>query len=257
MRYRTFGRTGWEIAEVGYGMWGMGGWTGSDDQESLQSLARAVELGCNFFDTAWAYGQGRSERLLGETLRAFPDRRLYVASKVPPANFKWPARADDPLDEVFPPGHLREYTETTLKNLGLETLDLQQLHVWHDNWARDERWQREVSDLKREGLIRAFGISVNRWEPANVLQALETDFVDAVQVVYNIFDQAPEDELFPACRRRNVAVIARVPFDEGSLTGGLTPASDVAGGRLAQPVLLGHAPDGHPGTGRAAHPSRP
>ncbi|MDE3153972.1 MAG: aldo/keto reductase [Acidobacteriota bacterium] len=230
MRYRTFGRTGWDIAEIGYGMWGMGGWTGSDDQQSLRALARSVELGCNFFDTAWAYGQGRSERLLGETLRAFPDRRLYIASKVPPATFKWPARAGDRLDDVFPPGHIREYTEASLKHLGVETLDLQQLHVWNDEWAGDERWQREVDDLKREGLIRAFGISVNRWEPANVLQALATGIVDAVQVVYNIFDQAPEDALLPECRRRNIAVIARVPFDEGSLTGQLTADSRWAEG---------------------------
>ncbi|HVC18586.1 MAG TPA: aldo/keto reductase [Vicinamibacterales bacterium] len=223
MRYRAFGRTGWEISEIGYGMWGMGGWTGSDDDVSRRSLALAVESGCNFFDTASAYGLGRSERLLGDLLRAYPDRRLYVATKVAPKNMKWPAKAGDALNEVFPAGHLRASTEASLKNLGIDTLDLQQLHVWHDNWAGDERWQREVSDLKREGLIRAFGISVNRWEPANVLRALETDLVDCVQVVYNIFDQAPEDELFPACRRRHVAVIARVPFDEGSLTGRLTP----------------------------------
>jgi aryl-alcohol dehydrogenase-like predicted oxidoreductase len=222
MQYRTFGGTGWQVSEVGYGMWGMGGWTGSDDRESLAALDRAVELGCNFFDTAWAYGDGRSERLLGETLRRHAGRRLYVATKIPPKNRQWPGRAEDPLDAVLPADHIREYTEKSLTNLQAQTIDLQQFHVWSDAWAADERWQRAVEQLKRDGLIRAFGISINRWEPENVLRALDTGLVDAVQVVYNVFDQNPEDQLFPACQERGVAVIARVPFDEGSLTGTLT-----------------------------------
>ncbi len=225
MRYRTFPRTGWEIAEIGYGMWGMAGWSGSNDQQSLEALDRAVSLGCNFFDTAWAYGNGRSERLLAETLRKHSGTRPCVATKVPPKNGQWPARADYALDDVFPPAHVREYTEKSLRNLGVDTIDLQQLHVWSDAWATDERWQRVAEDLKREGKIRAFGISLNRWEPWNGIRALETGAVDCVQVVYNIFDQAPEDELFPACEEHRVAVLARVPFDEGSLTGTLRPDS--------------------------------
>jgi aryl-alcohol dehydrogenase-like predicted oxidoreductase len=222
MQYRAFGRTGWQVSEIGYGMWGMAGWTGSDDEESERSLDRAVELGCTFFDTAWAYGEGKSERLLGALLKRHPGKRLYCATKIPPKNRSWPARPEYSLDEVFPPEYIREYTETSLRNLGVDTIDLQQLHVWSDAWADDERWQRAVSSLKAEGLIRAFGISINRWQPANVLRALATGLVDAVQVVYNVFDQAPEDDLFPECQRRNIAVIARVPFDEGSLTGTLT-----------------------------------
>jgi aryl-alcohol dehydrogenase-like predicted oxidoreductase len=221
MRYRRFGRLGWEVSEIGYGMWGMGGWSGSDDEESLKSLARAIDLGCNFFDTAWAYGGGHSEKLLGETLRRRRGRRLYVATKIPPKNLRWTALDSCMLDEVFPADHIREYTEKSLENLGVDTIDLQQLHAWSDAWARDPKWQRAVRALKDEGLIRGFGISVNRWEPANVLEALETGLVDCVQVVYNIFDQAPEDALFPACQRLGVAIIARVPFDEGSLTGTL------------------------------------
>src|SRR5690349_18859762 len=190
MRYRRFGRTGWQVSEIGYGMWGMGGWTGSDDDESIRSLRRARDLGCNFFDTAWVYGEGRSERLLP---RAFDggEARRFVATKIPPKNWRWPARADDPVDEVYPPDHIRAFTEKSLVNLEADAIDLQQFHVWSDAWARNEGWQRAVDDLKRQKLIRTFGISVNRREPANVLAALATGLVDSVQVVYNIFDQNP------------------------------------------------------------------
>ncbi len=221
MKLRVFGRTGWKVSEIGYGMWGLAGWSGSDDTETLQSLEYAVELGCDFFDTAWAYGDGHSEQLLGQLVRAHPERRLLVATKIPPKNGMWPARPEYPLEEVFPAEHIRRYTESSLKNLGLERIDLMQFHVWDDRWADDERWQRAVDGLKREGLVQAVGLSLNRWEPENGIRTLRTGLVDAVQVIYNIFDQAPEDELFPVCRQLDVAVIARVPFDEGSLTGKL------------------------------------
>ncbi|HET7219973.1 MAG TPA: aldo/keto reductase [Vicinamibacterales bacterium] len=222
MHSRRFGRTGWKVSEVGYGMWGMAGWTGSDDEQSFASLDRAIALGCNFFDTAWAYGDGHSERLLGATLKRHPDKRLYIATKIPPKNRKWPAQPEYALGDVYPPEYIREYTERSLQNIGVSTLDLQQLHVWTDEWASDERWQRALRALKDEGLVRAVGISINRWQPANVLRALDTGIVDAVQVVYNVFDQSPEDELFPYCQAHDIAVIARVPFDEGSLTDTLT-----------------------------------
>lgn len=222
MRYRTFGRTGWPVSEIGYGMWGMGGWSGSDDDQSRQALAQSVALGCTFFDTAWGYGAGHSEGLLGELVRAHPERTLYTATKLPPKNFRWPSQRGFTLDETFPADHIREYAEKSLANLGLPRVDLLQFHVWEDAWAEDERWQRAIDDLKREGLIGAAGISINRWEPWNALRTLRTGMIDAVQVIYNIFDQAPEDELFPLCQELGVAVIARVPFDEGSLVGTLT-----------------------------------
>jgi aryl-alcohol dehydrogenase-like predicted oxidoreductase len=222
MEYRTFGRLGWQVSEIGYGMWGMGGWTESDDAESRRSLQLAVDGGCSFFDTAWGYGRGHSEELLGELVRANPGRRLYTATKIPPKNFTWPSRRGFTLDETFPPEHIREYTEKSLANLGLPRVDLMQFHVWEDAWAHDERWQRAVDDLKREGLIGGIGISINRWEPWNALETLRSGAIDAVQVIYNIFDQAPEDELFPLCAELKLGVIARVPFDEGSLTGTLT-----------------------------------
>jgi aryl-alcohol dehydrogenase-like predicted oxidoreductase len=225
MQYRTFGRTGWSVSEIGYGMWGMAGWTGSDDEESLAALGRAIVGGCTFFDTAWAYGRGKSEQLLAEARRRYPHAPMRIATKIPPKNMRWPAKAEYALRDTYPADHIREFTEKSLRNLDTDAIDLQQFHVWSDTWADDEEWQRGVRALKDEGLIRAFGISVNRWEPTNVLRALSTGLVDSVQVVYNIFDQAPEDELFPYCQSNGIAIIARVPFDEGSLTGTLTPDS--------------------------------
>ena len=230
MNYRRFGRTGWNVSEVGYGMWGMAGSTGSDDAESLTALQRAVDLGCNFFDTAWAYGDGHSEQLLGKILRANknnpaaggPDKKLYVATKVPPKNLCWPSRPEYSLDDSYPPDHIFKYVDKSLKNIRVETLDLIQLHTWEDRWLEDQRVLRVAEKLRSSGKIRAFGLSLNRWEPANGIRAVRAGFVDAVQVIYNIFDQNPEDELFPACREKNAAIIARVPFDEGSLTGTLT-----------------------------------
>ncbi|HEV2349654.1 MAG TPA: aldo/keto reductase [Terriglobia bacterium] len=225
MKHRRFGRTGWQVSEMGYGMWGLAGWTGSDDAESLQSLQRAVDLGCNFFDTAWAYGNGHSEELLGRLLRANPSARLYTATKIPPKNQKWPSRPEFTLDDCYPPQHIEDYVHRSLKNLGINTLDLIQFHTWEDAWVADDRWVKKMDDLKRQGKVQAVGISINRWEPKNAVNTVNSGQVDAVQVIYNIFDQNPEDELFPACRAHDVAVIARVPFDEGTLTGTLTKES--------------------------------
>ncbi len=225
MRYRKFGRTGWQISEIGYGMWGIGGWSNSNDDESLRSLQAAVDLGCNFFDTAYVYGDGRSERLLGEIVRANLNKKLYTATKVPPKNQQWPARPDFTLKESYPPDHVEEYVHRSLENVRLESFDLMQFHTWDDSWIRDDRWIYKLDDLRSQGLIRAIGISINRWEPWNALQAVKTGLLDSVQVIYNIFDQNPEDDLFPTCSEMNVAVIARVPFDEGTLTGTLTRES--------------------------------
>ncbi len=225
MHYRTFGRTGWSVSEVSYGMWGMGSWSGSDDAESMESLELAVGLGCNFLDTANAYGEGRSERLLGKLVQSHPEKKLYIATKIPPKNRIWPSQRGFKLEDVFPADYIREMTEKSLANLGVATIDLIQFHVWEDGWATDRQWQYAIETLKREKMIRAVGISINRWEPWNALETVRTGMIDAVQVIYNIFDQAPEDELFPLCDERGIGVIARVPFDEGTLTGNLTKDS--------------------------------
>ncbi len=202
-------------------MWGLANWSGTDADEVGVALDAAVAAGVTFFDTAWGYGRGASERILGALVRAHPERRLYTATKLPPKNMQWPSQREFTLDDCFPPDHIRRYAEKSLENLGLPRIDLLQFHVWEDAWARDERWQRVMDDLRREGLITAVGVSVNRWEPWNCLDTLRTGLVDAVQVIYNVFDQAPEDELFPLCQELDIAVIARVPFDEGSLAGQL------------------------------------
>lgn len=222
MNYRRFGRTNWNVSEVGYGMWGLASWTGSEEREVVNALEKAVDLGCNFFDTAWGYGTGKSERILGNLLNRHTEKTLYAATKIPPKNFKWPSKPTYKIEECFPAAHIIEYTEKSLKNLNVECIDLQQFHVWEDSWANSDQWKNAIEKLKKDGKVKHFGISVNRWEPDNVLATLKTGLIDAVQVIYNIFDQAPEDNLFPLCRLLDVGVIARVPFDEGTLTGTLT-----------------------------------
>jgi len=222
MKYRRFGQTDWQVSEIGYGMWGMAGWTDSDDKQSDRSLDIAVEGGCNFFDTAWGYGAGKSEQILGRLVKRHADKKLYMATKIPPKNMTWPSRREFKLEDCFPGKHIIEYTETSLKNLGVETIDLMQFHVWEDSWAQQEEWQRTIEQLKADGKIQHMGISVNRWEPENGLETLKTGHISTVQVIYNIFDQAPEDKLLPLCEKLDIGVIARVPFDEGTLTGTFT-----------------------------------
>jgi aryl-alcohol dehydrogenase-like predicted oxidoreductase len=191
-------------------MWGMGGWTGSNDDESLSALQRSVDLGCNFFDTAFVYGNGRSESLLGQIVRTNPSKKLYTATKVPPKNMQYPTLPEYSIEDCYPPDHIEEFVHKSLQNAGLESFDLVQLHTWNDDWTNDSRWSNKLDDLKGQGLIAACGISINRWEPWNGVKAVKSGKIDSVQVIYNIFDQNPEDELFPACAEMDVAVIARV-----------------------------------------------
>ena len=226
MHERAFGRAGRSVSELGIGMWGMGGgaggWTGSDDRRSMAVLRAAVDAGVTFFDSASVYGAGHSDELLGALARERTGRDLFLASKIAPKNREWPAVPGGRIRDAFPPDHIRSSVEGILRQMKTGTLDLVQFHVWQDAWADDPGWRRAAEDLRRDGLVRFIGISVNRREPANVLRTLRTGLIDSVQVVYNIFDQAPEDELFPLCRELGVAVIARVPLDEGSLAGTLT-----------------------------------
>ena len=222
MKTRKLGRTGFDVSEVGYGMWGMSGWSGSDEEQSLQSLQLAADLGCTFFDSAWGYGEGQSDQYLGRTLAANTDKKLVAASKVPPLNRRWPASPSYSYADVFPQEHVLAYVEKIRGALQQDVIDVLQFHVWDDSWTEERDFRATVEKLKNSGIIRSFGLSLNRWEPANGIRAIRTGLVDVVQVIYNIFDQSPQDELFPLCEEMNVGVIARVPFDEGSLGGKFT-----------------------------------
>lgn len=223
MKYRRLGRTAIPVSDIGHGLWGMSGWSGSDDRESLDSLQLAVDLGCNFFDTAWAYGDGKSDGLLGQIIARNRDKRLYAASKIPPMNGKWPAIPSYRYLDVFPPEHVFKHARLIREKLGVDKIDVLQFHVWDDDWTREPAFRETVDKLKTDGWISWFGLSLNRWEPENGLEAIRTGLVDVIQVIYNIFDQAPEDKLFPLCKEMNIGVIARVPLDEGSLSGKFKP----------------------------------
>jgi aryl-alcohol dehydrogenase-like predicted oxidoreductase len=223
MQYRKLGRTGLEISDVGYGAWGIGGrqWQGGTDDESIRALHRAFELGLNFIDTALAYGEGHSERLVAQVLKTAP-HRIFVATKIPPKNRLWPARPGTKIKDVFPRGYIVECTGESLRNLGVETIDLQQLHVWNPEWLEHDDWKRGLEDIKKSGKVRFVGISINDHQPDSAIEIIKTGLIDTVQVIYNIFDQTPEQNLFALTQESNIGVIARVPFDEGSLTGTIT-----------------------------------
>ncbi|MEK6650542.1 MAG: aldo/keto reductase [Bacteroidota bacterium] len=226
MRYRRLGGTGHSVSEVGYGAWGIGGglWRGSQDGASRLALRNAVEGGVNFIDTALAYNEGHSERLIGDLVREW-GRPLVVATKIPPKNRRWPADDGTPLRDAFPADHIRRCTEESLRNLRVERIDVQQFHVWSDTWAADQEWQDAVRRLQEEEKVRHWGISINDHQPANVLRTLDTGLIASVQVIYNIFDQSPEEDLFPYCRSHDIGVIVRVPFDEGGLIGAISPST--------------------------------
>lgn len=222
MLYRKLGRTGFEVSELGYGAWGIGGkqWKGGTDEESIRALHRAIELGVNFIDTALAYGEGHSEQLVGEVIRE-KKQRIYVATKVPPKNQLWPARPGIGIEEVFPYDYILKCTDKSRRNLKVETVDLQQLHVWNPEWIGRDEWRRAFEHLKKSGKVRAVGVSINDHQPDSAVELVKTGLIDTVQVIYNIFDQSPERNLFPLAQQMNIGVIARVPFDEGALTGAI------------------------------------
>lgn len=223
MRYRKLGRTQLEVSEIGYGAWGIGGamWPDSKDDTSNEALEKAVSLGLTFIDTALAYGDGHSEQLVGQVRKRHP--KILVATKIPPKNYRWPARPGVPLSDCFPTDWIMQCTERSLKNLGVDTIDVQQLHVWSPEWTANDEWREAAAQLKKQGKVRFFGVSVNDHQPSSVMEVLRTGLIDTIQVIYNIFDQSPGDGLLALCKELNVGVIARVPFDEGGLTGNIKP----------------------------------
>lgn len=240
MLYRKLGATEAEISEIGFGAWGIGGkqWQGGQDEESIRALKRAFELGVNLIDTALAYGDGHSEQLVGKAIRS-EFRNVYVATKIPPKNGIWPASASTPITEVFPYEHIVRSTEQSLKNLGVGQIYLQQFHVWTDAWVDTEDWRRAIEDLRRSGKVRYFGISISEHNPDSALEAVKTGAITAVQVIYNIFDQTPERNLFPLCQKLKVGVLARVPLDEGGLTGAITEDTKFEPGEFRESYFRG------------------
>jgi aryl-alcohol dehydrogenase-like predicted oxidoreductase len=229
-----------EFSEIGYGAWGIGGkqWLGGSDDESVKAVQRAFELGLNFIDTALAYGEGHSEQLVGKLVRE-SGKRIYIATKVPPMNQIWPAQPGIGIEKVFPYDYIIQSTETSLKNLGVETIDLQQLHVWNPEWIARDEWRRAFEDLKKAGKVRSVGISINDHDPDSALPIVQTGLIDSVQVIYNIFDQSPQRNLFALCQRLGVGVLARVPLDEGSLTGTISEATTFEPGEFREMYFRG------------------
>ncbi|MGA7392508.1 MAG: aldo/keto reductase [Terrimicrobiaceae bacterium] len=240
MNYRELGKTGLKVSEIGYGAWGIGKsmWIGASDDESLKALHRSIDLGLNFIDTALGYGDGHSEKLVGQVVRERSET-IYVATKIPPKNEVWPAQPGTPVAKAFPSEHVMACTEKSLKNLGLEAIDVQQFHVWSDEWVDQGDWLEAILKLKHQGKIRHFGVSINDYQPENAIKLIETGAVDTVQVIYNIFEQSPEDKLFPACETHNVGVIVRVALDEGGLTGKITPYTKFEEGDFREKYFRG------------------
>jgi aryl-alcohol dehydrogenase-like predicted oxidoreductase len=225
MKSRALGNTGYRVSELGYGAWGLGAdmWRGVDDSEGRTALREAVGQGITFFDTALAYGSGHSEQLIGEAVKAeLHAGKVVVATKIPPMNHVWPGQAGERLANVFPAKYIVRSTEQSLKNLGLEALPVQQFHVWHDAWLQDPDWEssyQQLVRLKKEGKVLHWGISINDHAPETALRVLTDPLFETAQVIYNIYDRAPEKALFALAKTKPLGIIVRVPFDEGALTG--------------------------------------
>lgn len=219
MKYTALGKTKLRVSQIGFGGWGIGGdmWE-TNEEQSRQALLKAYQNGVNFYDTALYYGNGYGERLIGQTLK---NKDIIIATKVPPLDDQWPPTNKD-INKVFPKDYIIEKAKTSYKNLGNRTIDLLQLHVWLDAWFESDSWREAFSLLKKEKIARFFGVSINRHDPNSALKLVDSGEIDTVQVIYNIFDQSPKDELFPLARKRNIGIIARVPLDEGSLSGTFT-----------------------------------
>jgi aryl-alcohol dehydrogenase-like predicted oxidoreductase len=237
MNYRTLGKTGLKVAEVGYGTWQLADdpnmWVGADTNESLRSLHRYAELGGNFIDTAWQYGYDEanpdrhpSEELIGKFLKEYgKPGEIIVATKIPPKNFTWPARKGVPIADVFPNDHIGRCVDDSLRSLGVDSLDLVQFHVWHDDFVDEDGWKETMQRLTTEGKVKHWGMSINDYQPSNCLRALDTGLFGSVQFIFNIFHHKPTEKLLPYAKEHNIGLIARVPLDEGGLTGTFTEAT--------------------------------
>jgi len=239
MEYRELGRSGLRVSEIGYGAWGIGGagWVGAQEDESVQAVERAIDLGVNFIDTARGYGE--SERIVGQVVQSRPGRELYVATKVPPLTGGFPAPPGLDPAEVFPGSYIRDSLEQSLRASGLDAFDVFQFHVWDDAWIGRGDWMDTIAALKQEGKVRLFGVSVNDFQPENALALVESGLTDTVQVIFNVFHQQPAERLLPACLGYGVGVIVRVALDEGGLTGRITAGTTFSKGDFRSAYFAG------------------
>jgi len=224
MKYRDLGRTGLVVSEIGFGGWAIGGsWGPQSEEDSLQALHRALDLGVTLIDTAAGYGNGQSERIIGKVMK---ERgawgKVAVATKIPPSPGLWPPSPYDRAEERYGEKYLRESLEERLANLGTDCVDILQLHTWSRAWNRDPHPLEVLQNLRDEGKLRFIGISTPEHDQNSFVQLLREGLLDVVQVIYNLFEQEPAAELLPAAAEAGVGVIARMPFDEGALTGKYT-----------------------------------
>ena len=216
MQYRELGRTGWNVSTISFGAWAIGGtWGAVKDDESLDALKHALDLGVNFFDTADVYGDGHSEQLLAK-LRKERSEPFYVATKAG-------RRANSHVAGSYTKENLTAYVERSLKNLEVEALDLLQLHCPPTQVFYMPEVFGFLDDLVKAGKLRYYGVSVEKVEEA--LKAIEYPNVQTVQIIFNIFRQRPMDLFFGEAQRRKVGILARVPLSSGMLTGKMTRAS--------------------------------
>jgi aryl-alcohol dehydrogenase-like predicted oxidoreductase len=220
MQYRTFGRTGWQVSEIAFGAWQLGGdWGAADDEASIDTLLYAFEQGINFVDTAELYGRGHSETVIGQALRRWNDSKIYVATKAQPT--VWPDPDDDgaQMSGRYPEWHLRANVENSLRRLGVERIDLFQLHAWIASGVQSLDWLETLNALRIEGKIDQIGVSIRDFRPQDGVDLAALGLVASQQVIFNLFEQTPASELFPAGQASQTAFIARVPLDSGSLVG--------------------------------------
>jgi aryl-alcohol dehydrogenase-like predicted oxidoreductase len=251
MQYRKLGKTNFHISEVGFGTWQIADdpnmWVGADPVESMRCLHKFVENGGNFIDTAWVYGWDDakpdihpSEQLIGKFLKESGNKEnIYVATKIAPKNMLWPARIGKPISEVFPHDHIVKSVEDSLRSLGVDNLDLVQFHVWLDDFAHESEWKETIQKLTKEGKVKFWGISINDYQPSNCLQTLDTGLIATIQTIFNIFHQKPTEKLFPYVRKHDIGIIARVPLDEGGLTGTITMDTEFPEGDLRKYYFKG------------------
>lgn len=245
MHYRTLGKTNLKVSEIGIGTWQLADdpncWVGADLEESLKSLYRYVELGGNFIDTAWIYGYSdkdgrhRSHELIAKYFKESKSRdKVILASKVPPKDMNWPAKDNVSIQDVFPSDWIEKCVDDSLTSLQVDHLDLMQFHVWQDYFVNDDHWKNTISKITKDGKVRFWGISVNDYQPENCLKTLDTGLIDTIQFIFNIFHQKPTEKLLPYAAKNNIGLIARVPLDEGGLTGKFTADTRFANGDFRQ-----------------------